>query len=614
MGDHDLRRYGKDGTPGPLTRVGMRATVGRAASVSFRATSGVMSSKKTTPTEASDLRAQAEARLKDKQGSGIADVSAEQAQRLVHELQVHQIELELQNEELQAALTELQISRGLYADLYDFAPVGYLTLDSRGDIQNANLAAASLLGLERARLMGSRLASFVSTESRPALVDAIERAFTTRSKQVCEVTICPEQSPPLWIHIEGAVTQDGCNACHVVLIDVTLQRQTEQRLRDTQRIETVGRLAGGVAHDFNNMLAIILNTAELTMDDIGVDAPARRGLAEIHKAAARAATLTRQLLAFGRRQVLQPRVVDLNKIVGGMDVMLRRLLGENTVLTVRLAPALGRVLADAGQVEQVLMNLALNARDAMKNGGKLTIETARIELDKASAQRYDGAQSGSHVMLSVTDTGCGMDEKIRAHLFEPFFTTKEIGKGTGLGLATVYGIVKQSGGAIRVESEPGQGTTFTVLFPRELATLDPLASAAVVEKQAQATETILLVEDEEVVCALTKQILTKAGYTVLAASNAGEALRLCEQHKGPLHLVFTDVIMPGMSGKELADRLGALVPCLHVLFMSGYPEETISEHGVLNAGTHFIGKPFSPSELTRKIRQILDQKQQAVRG
>jgi PAS domain S-box-containing protein len=569
---------------------------------------------KTTRTDGGALRARAEARWREKGGaSATENDSTERTQRLVHELQVHQIELEMQNEELQAALTDLQTSRGHYADLYDFAPVGYLTLDSGGDIQKANFAAARLLGQERSRLVGARLASFVSTESRQAFATALQQAYATQTKQVCMVAICPEQSPPLWIHVEAAVTPDGSNACQVVLIDVTLQRQAEQLLRDAQRMETVGRLAGGIAHDFNNILAVILNTAELSMEDVGEGAPVHHGLAEIHKAATRAATLTRQLLAFSRRQVLQPRVVDLNKIVGGVEGMMRGLLGENIVFSLRLTPTLGRVMADPGQVEQVLMNLALNAREAMKNGGRLTIETANVELDETTARHYDGAKTGPHVMLSVTDTGCGMDEKTLARVYEPFFTTKEIGKGTGLGLATVYGIVKQSGGAIRVESEPGKGTAFTVLFPLELSSLAPLASPAVVEKPARATETILLVEDEEIICALAKQILTRAGYTVLAASHGGEALRLCEQHKGPLHLVLTDVIMPEMSGKELADRLRALYPRLHILFMSGYTEETITEHGVLNPGTHFIGKPFSPSELTRKIRQILDHEAQAAR-
>jgi CheY-like chemotaxis protein len=311
--------------------------------------------------------------------------------------------------------------------------------------------------------------------------------------------------------------------------------------------------------------------------------------------------------------VLQPQVIDLNRIVGGTEGMLRRLLGEDIALTVRLAPDLGRVVADPGQVEQVVMNLAVNARDAMTGGGRLTIETANSEVDAASASQLEGAKPGPHVTVSVTDSGCGMDEKTLARIYEPFFTTKGKGKGTGLGLATVYGIVKQSGGTIRVRSEPGQGTTFTVLFPRELSALETVVPTTESEPRTAATETILLVEDEELVCALTKRILSKAGYTVLTAANGVEALRLCGQYQGPLHLVLTDVIMPEMNGKELADRLVALHPNLRVLFMSGYTDETVFQGGGLKPGTHFIGKPFSPTALTRAVRQALDQEMQAAR-
>jgi PAS domain S-box-containing protein len=394
--------------------------------------------------------------------------------------------------------------------------------------------------------------------------------------------------------------------------DVTEQRQTEQRLRDAQRMETVGRLAGGVAHDFNNLLAIILSCTEFAMDDLGDGEPLRDQLADIHQAASQAATLTRQLLAFSRRQVLQPHVIDLNGIVGGTEGMLRRLLGETIVLSVRLAPDLGKVMADPGQIEQVVMNLAVNARDAMTGGGTLTIETANIEVDDAIASQSDGARPGPHVMIAVTDTGCGMDEKTRARIYEPFFTTKELGKGTGLGLATVYGIVKQSGGTIRVQSQPGQGTTFTVLFPREFSTMAPGAPTPVIELRSAANETILLVEDEELVRALTKKVLSRAGYNVLAAANGVEALRLCGLHLGPVHLLLTDVIMPEMNGKELADRLVALHPDLRVLFMSGYTAETLFHDGGLTPGTHFIGKPFSAADLRRAVREALACETQAV--
>jgi CheY-like chemotaxis protein len=336
------------------------------------------------------------------------------------------------------------------------------------------------------------------------------------------------------------------------------------------------------------------------------ETPSRAHLVEVNKAAERAATLTRQLLAFSRKQVMQPQVLDLNLVIGGMEGMLRSLLGEDIVVSVVPAMGLAKVMADPGQVEQVVMNLAVNARDAMTNGGTLTIETANTEIDAASASLLPGVRPGPHVRLTVTDTGCGMDEKTRAQLFEPFFTTKRTGKGTGLGLATVYGIVRQSDGAIGVHSEPGKGTTFTVLLPRELSVTPTPVRTATVPTHAAGAETILIVEDEAAVRNLTARILSLAGYTVLTAASGAQALQICEQQQGSVHLVLTDVVMPEMGGKELATHLSQLYPHLRLLFMSGYTKEAIQDRGVLEQGTHFIGKPFSPAELRTIVRQVLD--------
>jgi PAS domain S-box-containing protein len=815
----------------------------------------------------------------------------------VHELQVHQIELEMQNEELQATRAELVLGLERYSDLYDFAPVGYVTLNGDGAIQKMNLAGARLLGQERARLVGAHFNSFLSPESRPAFATFLQKVLAAKSKEVLEVALCLGKSTPLWVHIEAMATRDDGRECRAVLVDVTERRhledtlrfradlldyatehsleellqktldmlgvlthspisfyhfvdpgqktlmlqiwstptakelwtaqghgshcpieeasvwmdcihqrkavvhndyaslahrkglpeghaaitrelvvpvqranlivsvvgvgnkaadytngevrivshladvawtiverkrgeqalrhseqgfrnlfesmdegfalcemiddeagrpidfryievnsaferqtglpverivgrtvrevipgienhwieafsrvtktgiperiehhveslgkhfeahawranvnrfavafsdvtalrQTEEHLRGARRMESIGRLAGGIAHDFNNMLAIIINYAELAMQDLNEPDALMSSLTEIRTAGNRAAALTRQLLAFSRKQVLKPQVLDLNKIVGGMEAMLRRLLGEDMSLAVVLAMGLGKVMADPGQIEQVLMNLAVNARDAMPGGGKLTIETANTECDQACADQHPEITCGAHVRLRVTDTGCGMDEPTRARVFEPFFTTKEVGKGTGLGLATAYGIVQQSGGAIQVRSEPGKGTTFTVLLPREWSETESVARAITLTTRAVKAETILVVEDEDELRTLVERVLARAGYVVLTAANGEEALGIFEQHKGAVRLLLTDVVMPEMNGKELADQLVLQSPRLRILYMSGYTDEAIIQYGVVTPGTHFLGKPFNPAQLTRMVRKVLDE-------
>ncbi|HKE90050.1 MAG TPA: response regulator [Gemmatimonadales bacterium] len=386
--------------------------------------------------------------------------------------------------------------------------------------------------------------------------------------------------------------------------DVTETRSLEAQLRQAQKMEAVGRLAGGVAHDFNNLLTVITSYSQLLLEEMATADPRRADLEEIQRAATGAAALTRQLLAFSRQQVLEPRVLSLNDVVSAAGKMLHRLIGEDVSLQLTLAPDLGNVKADPGQIEQVIMNLAVNARDAMPDGGKLTIETANIDLDASYAAQHGVVAPGPYVLVTVTDTGCGMDEPTKARLFEPFFTTKEIGKGTGLGLATVYGIVKQSNGYIWVYSELGHGTSFKVYLPR-------VGDVAAASTEARpfftngGTETILLAEDASGVRAVAQEILNRLGYTVLVASDGHAALELAAASTDAIHLLVTDVIMPEMSGRQLADRLKHHRPDLKVLFVSGYTDDAIVRHGMLEPGIAFLQKPFTPQALARKVREVL---------
>ncbi len=394
--------------------------------------------------------------------------------------------------------------------------------------------------------------------------------------------------------------------------DITERRQLDEdkarlqeQFQQSQKMEAVGRLAGGVAHDFNNLLTAILGNSELMAEDMAAGDPLLDGLSEINKAADRATALTQQLLAYSRKQVLQPRVLDLNTTVVDIKKMLRRLIGEDIDLVTVLEPELGRVLADPGQIWQVIMNLAVNARDALPEGGKLSIETANVELDESHANKHLDAKPGPHVMIAVSDSGCGMDKETLDNVFEPFFTTKDKSKGTGLGLSMVYGIIKQSGGHIWASSEPGQGTTFSVYFPLagEAASV-PETKAP--ERDYRGTETILVVEDEEMVRALAARILRRYGYTVLVAGDGEEAWSIVETHPDSIHMVLTDVVMPGASGKEVATAMTASHPGIKVLFMSGYTDDAIGHHGVLDTGTNFIMKPFMPIGLARTVREVLD--------
>lgn len=386
------------------------------------------------------------------------------------------------------------------------------------------------------------------------------------------------------------------------------EREAEnlEQLRQAQKMEAVGRLAGGIAHDFNNLLTVITGYSDLMLRKLDRNNELRPKIEEVKKAGDRAAGLTRQLLAFSRKQILQPKIIDLNDIVVDTFKMLQRLIGEDIELLMAPQSKIGKVKADPGQIEQILMNLAVNARDAMPIGGKLTIKTSNVHLDHGYTMQHVAVQPGDYVLLSVSDTGCGMDAETRERIFEPFFTTKEMGKGTGLGLSTVYGIVKQSGGHIWVYSEIGHGTTFKIYLPREGASDEAFETAAQRELNISGSETVLLVEDEGAVRQMTKQVLEELGYQVIEAENGPEAIRLNAAHNSEIDLLLTDVVMPRMSGRELADQLTSERPDLRVLYTSGYTEDAIIHHGVLDDGMAFLEKPFTPELVALKVREVLD--------
>ncbi len=480
--------------------------------------------------------------------------------------------------------------------------------DLEGRFSFVNRAFVQAYGHTEEELLGQELDLVGSDGNATELVASIalearrgawHGEVLTRRKDGSEFPVSLRTSP---------IRDDAGNVIGVVGIahDITERRALEARLRQAQKMEAVGRLAGGVAHDFNNLLGVIQGYGQLLAGQLDRAHPGRHKLDQMLKASERAANLTRQLLAFSRRQVLEPRVLRLNAVLADSETLLRRLVGEDVEIEVREARDLGRVRADAGQIDQVLMNLAANARDAMPQGGRLVIETANVEWGERESPRAFPAPPGRYVRLSVRDSGVGIDAETLLHIFEPFFTTKERGKGTGLGLATVYGIVKQSGGYIGVESEPGKGTTFDVYLPRVDEEAEP-AKPALPPAAPSGGNTILVVEDEDALREVAREVLESSGYRVLTAASGMEALTVAAAHPEPVRLLLTDVVMPGMSGQELAERLRPERPEMSVLFMSGYADDVVAQRGILARGTRLLAKPFSVASLAQSVHEALEE-------
>jgi PAS domain S-box-containing protein len=563
------------------------------------------------------LRARAEAERLRRAGAapdGHGAPTPDDGQHVIHDLQVHEIELEMQNDELRRAYDALDVARARYADLYDMAPIGYVTLSTGGVIREANLKAAAMLGVDRSSMVGQPLSAYVVADDQDAYFLFRRTLFDTGGPQVCDLRVRRGQGAPFWARIEGttAIGPDGQPECRAVLSDVTRHVEAEAergklqgQLLQAQKMESIGRLAGGVAHDFNNMLGAILGYAEMALDDVAPHDPLHADLVEIQKAAQRSADLTRQLLAFARKQVIAPRIFDLDDMVESLLRMLRRLIGEDVELAWLAGAGGWAVKMDPSQVDQVLANLCINARDAIAGVGKVTIATSRAVFTDADCADHAGATAGEYVRLSVSDDGDGMDKEVLAHIFEPFFTTKRLGEGTGLGLATVYGIVNQNSGFVNVYSEPGLGTTFNIYLPRYAGSEElPLPIEPPVELST-GHEVVLLVEDEPAILKMVKRALMSLGYQVIAAATPGDALRLATSHPEPIHVLLTDVVMPEMNGRDLARRVMSLHPTLTCVFMSGYTADVIAHRGVLDDGVFFIQKPFSISALAAKMREAV---------
>jgi len=503
----------------------------------------------------------------------------------------------------------LSKSERMVVALLESASQAIVSIDQSGKIVLANPRTEEMFGYSREELLDHSIELLLPEAKRAA--HTRERSDYFAKPHVRPMGIGMELAGrrkdgtefPVEVSLSYIEIEEGVFAIAFVS-DISQRKLLEEQLQHAQKMEAVGRLAGGVAHDFNNMLTVISGYNRMLLDELSPADPLRSYVEEALTAADRAAELTNQLLAFSRRQIMQPKVVNVNAVVKQSDKMLRRLIGEDIEVVFRLKDDVGNIKVDPGHLEQAIVNLAVNSRDAMPVGGRLTVETCNVHLDENYARSHVGVKAGEFVMIAVSDNGTGMDAATRQHIFEPFFTTKEKGKGTGLGLATVYGIVKQAGGDIWVYSELGQGTTFKLYFPR---VLEESAETGAVEpaRPAQSLETVLVVEDEQSVRDLTVKMLQKLGYRILTAASGAEAIEISRTHPGPIHLLLTDVVMPNMSGRQLADALRPHRPDMKVLFLSGYTEDTIVHHGVLDQGVQFLPKPFSREVLAKKLRDVL---------
>lgn len=507
---------------------------------------------------------------------------------------------------LEKEVAERQKAEEAFEKLVVNAPIGIFIVQGE-KIKLVNPGLQAITGYTEDELLGKDSFGCIAPEYEVIVRQYVSRALKGKSSMPFEFQTINKHGERKWVmETVAPIIHEGKKGTLVYVMDISERKRLEEQLLQSQKMEAVGRLAGGVAHDFNNILMAIIGYSDMIRMAVNPDDPPYHDAELIIQVAERAVSRTRQLLAFGRKQILHPRVINLNEVVDNLETMLRRVIGEDIDLRIKLDRTLGTAKVDPGQIEQVMMNLVVNARDAMPQGGTLTIETANADLDDVFPAGSGEIQPGHYVMLAVSDTGQGMDQEMQSHIFEPFFTTKGPDKGTGLGLSTVYGIVKQSGGCIYVRSEPGQGSTFKVYFPRTEATAESREEPKPASAELQGSETILVVEDEEMVRALICRILEQHGYKVLAAGDGGEALLICQRHPGTIHLMVTDVVMPKMNGRELAEHLASLHPEIKVLYMSGYAEDVVVNRGALDSAASFLQKPFKPMLLVQKVREILD--------
>ncbi len=496
-----------------------------------------------------------------------------------------------------------------FDQIFNALASGVCVVDEDFHVLRMNNTLSALFGLQREQTAGRKCyeilhSSLCDTSSCP-----ITEILGGKERSECEAVRELKDGTRIFYLASAAPLRDleeelaGIVLCFT---DISKRVRIEEQLLQAQKMECVGRLAGGIAHDFNNILTVINGYAELLLFELGTLDPSHEYVTTIRRSGQRATDLVRQLLAFSRKQIIQLRVLDLNEVVLDMDKMLRRIIGEDIGIDISPESDLWPIEADPAQMEQIIVNLAVNGRDAMPQGGRLTIETANVVLDEAYVAQHLGARPGDYVMLAISDTGVGMSEEVKAHLFEPFFTTKELGKGTGLGLATVYGIVKQNQGNIWCYSEEGIGTTFKIYLPRSAEVAESVTCGRDSGPMPRGGETILVAEDDEAVRNLTIRVLEQTGYTVLGSPNPEDALEQARRHPGDVHLVLTDVVMPQMSGRELAERITQTRPGVKVLYMSGYTDDIIVRHDVLDPGIEFIQKPFLPSSLVRRVREALE--------
>jgi len=545
----------------------------------------------------------------------IAKTTPEESRRLIHELRVHQIELEMQNHELREAEAALKAEETRYFDLYELAPVGYCTVTEKGQFTEANLTLAGLLGMARNELLKRRFTQLVYKQDQDTYYLHNRKLFETATPQVCELRLVKADGSTLWARVESTMAwnREGTPVCRQTLSDVTERvRALEEReslqlqLFQLQKQESIGRLAGGVAHDFNNMLSVILGFTELAIHRVGPDAPVIGDLLEVQKAAMRSAEMTRQLLAYASKQAITPRVLDVNTALENMLGMLTRLVGENLVLEWLPCADPWPVSIDPCQIDQILTNLCLNARDAIEDVGTVRIETYRASFDADFCKRHPGHQPGDYMCLAVEDNGRGMEADTREHLFEPYFTTKAVGRGTGLGLSTVLGIVRQNRGFIILHSNLEHGSRLEIHLPRFEGNPDAGVRAPQMTSSEKGRETVLLVEDEAAIVKLCQAMLQDLGYRVLTALSPAEALDVARQESTDIDLLLTDVLMPGMNGRELARQMLVMFPGMKYLLMSGYTADIMACQGTQPEGVNFIQKPFSRVDLAAKLRRVLE--------